>query len=35
VANHYYRDLYLKLQSLNQVSTSVDEYYKEIEITMI
>jgi hypothetical protein len=35
VANHYYRDLYLKLQSLNQGSTSVDEYYKEIEITMI
>ena len=33
--NHYYRDLYLKLQILNQDSKSVDEYFKEMEITMI
>ena len=32
--NHYYRDLYLKLQSLNQGDKSVDEYHKEMEIAM-
>jgi len=32
---HYYRDLYLKLQGLNQNSKSVDEYHKEMEITII
>ena len=32
VRNHYYRDLYLKLQGL---SKSMDEYFKEIKITMI
>ena len=35
VPNHYYRDLYLKLQGLNQGSKSVDEYFKEMEIAMI
>ena len=35
VPNHYYRDLYLKLQSLHQGSKLVDEYYKEMDITMI
>jgi len=35
VPNHYYRDLYLKLQGLNQGSMSVDEYFKEMEIAMI
>jgi hypothetical protein len=35
VSNHYYRDLYLKLQGLNQGSKSVDEYHKEMEIAMI
>ena len=35
VPNHYYRDLHLKLQSLNQGFKSLDEYYREIEITMI
>jgi hypothetical protein len=35
VPNHYYRDLYLKLQGLNQGSRYVDEYFKEMEIAMI
>jgi hypothetical protein len=29
------KDLYLKLQGLNQGFKSVDEYHKEMEITMI
>jgi len=33
--NHYYRDLYMKLQGLNQGSRSVDEYFKEMEIAKI
>ena len=33
--NHYYRDLYLKLQGLNQGYKTVDEYHKEMEIAMI
>ena len=33
--NHHYRDLYLKLQGLNQVSRFVDESFKEMEIAMI
>ncbi len=32
---HYYRDLYQKLQNLTQVSRSVEDYYKEMEIAMI
>jgi len=35
VPNHNYRDLYLKLQSLNQGSSSVNKYFKEMEIEMI
>ena len=35
IPNHYYRDLYQKLQSLIQDYRSVDNYYKEIEIAMI
>jgi hypothetical protein len=35
VRNHYYRDLYLKLQDLNQGYKTVDEYHKEMNITMI
>jgi len=35
VPNHYYRDLNLKLQGLNQGYKTVDEYHKEMEITMI
>jgi hypothetical protein len=30
VPNHYYRDLYMKLEGLNQGSRSVDEYFEEI-----
>jgi hypothetical protein len=33
--NYYYRELYPKLQGLNQDSKSVDEYFKEMEIAMI
>ena len=33
--NHYYIDLYLKLQGLNQGYKTVDEYHKEMEIAMI
>ena len=35
VPNHYYRDLYLKLQGLNQGYKMVYEYHKEMEISMI
>jgi len=35
VPNHYYRDLYLKLQDLNQGFRSMDKYFKEMEIPMI
>lgn len=35
VPSHYYRCLYQKLQSLTQGNRSVEDYYKEIEITMI
>ena len=33
--NHHYRELYLKLQGLNQGYKTVDEYHKEMEIAMI
>lgn len=32
---HYYMDLYKKLQILKQGNKSVDEYYKEMEMSMI
>ena len=35
VPNHYYRDLFQKLQSLRQGSSSVEDYFKEMEIAMI
>lgn len=35
VLSHYYRDLYLKLQSLTQGYRSVDDCYKKMEIAMI
>jgi hypothetical protein len=35
VPSHYYRDLYQKLQSLTQGYRSVDDYYKEMEISLI
>jgi hypothetical protein len=35
VPNHYYRDLYLKLQGLTQGYKTVDQYHKEMEIAMI
>ena len=31
ISNHYYKDLYQKLQSLNQGPKSVEEYYKKNE----
>nr|XP_027098825.1 uncharacterized protein LOC113718104 [Coffea arabica] len=35
VPTHYYRDLYQRLQTLVQGSRSVEDYYKEIEITIL
>ncbi|XP_071924844.1 uncharacterized protein [Coffea arabica] len=35
VPSHYYRDLYQKLQSLNQGARSVEDYHKEMEILML
>ncbi|XP_027156975.1 uncharacterized protein LOC113758224 [Coffea eugenioides] len=35
VPSHYYRDLYQRLQTLVQGSRSVEDYYKEMEITML
>ena len=35
IPNHYYRDLYQKLQCLTQGSRSVEDYYKEMRIVMI
>jgi hypothetical protein len=35
VPSHYYRGLYQKLLRLTQGSKSVDEYYKEMEVSMI
>jgi len=35
VPNHYYRNLYMKLQGLNHGYKSVYEYHKEMEIAMV
>ena len=35
VPSHYYRSLYQRLQRLSQGSKSVDEYFKEMELSMI
>ena len=35
IPSHYQRDLHNKLQRLTQGSRSVDEYYKEMEVSMI
>ncbi|XP_062173559.1 uncharacterized protein LOC133879023 [Alnus glutinosa] len=35
VPSHYYRDLYQKLQNLTQGSRSVEDYHKEMEVSMI
>jgi len=35
VLNHYYREVYNRLQSLSQGSKSVGEYFKEMKINMI
>ena len=35
VPNHYYRELYQKLQNLYQGSMSVEDYYTEMEVAMI
>jgi hypothetical protein len=32
IPSHYYKDLYLKLQSLTQGSKSVEDYYKEMKV---
>jgi len=35
ILEHNYLDLYQKLQSLTQVSKSVEDYHKNMEVTMI
>ena len=35
VPSHYQRNLHNKLQRLTQGSISFDEYYKEMEVSMI
>jgi hypothetical protein len=35
VPNHYYRELYQRLQSLSQGTKNVDEYFKEMELARI
>ena len=35
VSNHYYRELYQRMQSLNRSTKSVDEKFKKIEHAMI
>ena len=35
VPNHYYRDLYQKLQRLMQGSKCVEDYCKEMEMAMV
>ena len=35
VPNYYNRDLFKKLQQLNQGTKSIEEYYQEMEIAMI
>ncbi|KAF7800459.1 uncharacterized protein G2W53_045101 [Senna tora] len=35
IPNHYYRELYQRLQTLTQGSTCVEEYHKEMELYMI
>ena len=35
IPSHYYRDLYRKLQGLSQGSMSVEDYYKEMEVSII
>jgi hypothetical protein len=35
VPDHYNRDLFNKLQKLTQGSKSVEEYYKEMQLTMM
>ena len=35
VPSHYHRDLYEKLQNLTQVNRSVEDYYKEIEVSLL
>lgn len=35
IPSHYYRELHQRLQSLTQGSKSVEDYYKELEITLI
>ena len=35
VPNHFYRDLYQKLQNVTQGSRSVEDYHKEMEVAKI
>ena len=35
VHNHYYKELYQRLQSLSQGTKSVDEHFKEMKLAII
>lgn len=35
MSNHFYKELYQRLQSLSHDTKSINEYFKEMELTMI